>query len=80
MSQIALALYGTSTRFLGSIKTMTKLAAVVLLLAGVLLGAESKYVLNYKRLSTRSVGISCANGGDPTGNKVDDVLIISCGR
>lgn len=41
---------------------------------------ESRYVLNYKRLSTREVGISCANSADPTGVKIGDTLVISCGN
>ena len=37
---------------------------------------------NYKvmHLSPTQVGVSCLNGGDPTGNKIGDLLIISCGR
>lgn len=37
---------------------------------------------NYKvsRLSTKEVGISCLNGGDPTGTKLGETLIISCGK
>lgn len=41
---------------------------------------KTKYILNYKRLSTGSIAISCANGGDPTGVKVGEHLIIDCGK
>lgn len=37
-------------------------------------------MLNYKRLSSGEIGITCANGGDPTGQKIGDTLIISCGK
>lgn len=57
-----------------------KTIAAILILAAFALGTESKWVLNYKRLSTREIGISCNNGGDPTGTKVGDTLIISCGK
>ncbi len=57
-----------------------KTLAAILILAAFALGTESKWVLNYKRLSTRQVAITCANGGDPTGTKVGDVLVIDCGR
>ena len=56
----------------------TFIALVVL--AALALGTESKLVLNYKRISTREISITCANGGDPTGTKIDDTLIISCGN
>ena len=64
---------------------MKRTLAIALLLTGLagLAGAgerESKYVLNYKRLSTREIGISCGNGGDPTGTKIGDTLVISCGK
>ncbi|HXN71504.1 MAG TPA: hypothetical protein VN861_03010 [Candidatus Acidoferrales bacterium] len=67
---------------------MKRTLAVVLMLIGLggLAGSAgagergSRYVLNYKRLSTREIGISCANSGDPTGVKVGDTLVISCGK
>ena len=57
-----------------------KIAVATILLALFAANAESKYVINSKRLSTREVAISCNNGGDPTGMKVGDTLIISCGK
>lgn len=30
-------------------------------------------------VSDGAVAISCSNGGDPTGQKIGDMLIISCG-
>lgn len=45
------------------------------------LGATAReYVLNYKRIDSGKVAITCANGGDPTGTKVGDVLVIDCGK
>jgi hypothetical protein len=58
-------------------KTLT--LALILTLAAIA-GAESKYVLNSKRLSTSDLAVSCNNGGYPTGTKFGDTLIISCGR
>lgn len=53
---------------------------VVVLMLCTLAGAvQAKYVLNYKRLNTGTVAISCANGADPTGTKVGETVIISCG-
>jgi hypothetical protein len=59
-------------------KTLT-LTLAVLLFASALL-AESKYILNAKRLSSTEEAISCSNGADPTGVKVGNTLVISCGR
>jgi len=42
--------------------------------------AKTKYIYKLSRLSESEVGISCQNGGDPTGTKVGDTLIISCGK
>lgn len=57
-------------------------ALLVLIVASVCWGQSVRkaYVLNYKRLSTEAIGVTCANGGDPTGQKVGDLLIISCGK
>jgi len=53
-------------------------------LAGLLfaLTLEGATKANYKvtRLSSNEVGISCLNGADPTGRKIGDTLILSCGR
>lgn len=59
---------------------MKTLIVFALLLAVGIATAESKFILNAKRLSTGEIGITCANGGDPTGQKIGDVLIISCGK
>ena len=42
--------------------------------------ARPKPVYKVMKLSTSEVGISCLNGGDPTGKKIGNVLIISCGQ
>jgi hypothetical protein len=39
-----------------------------------------KPIYKVTKLSLTEVGISCNNGGDPTGRKIGDTLIISCGR
>lgn len=57
----------------------TRAIAAVLIL-GALACAESKYILNAKRLSSTEEAISCANSADPTGQTVGGVLIISCGK
>ena len=59
---------------------MKTVITLLLLSAAFALGSESKWVLNYKRLSTRAIAISCVGGGDPTGIKHDDILIIDCGK
>ena len=52
----------------------------MLMVAAIAGASESKWLLNYKRLSTSEIGISCANGGDPKGTQVGGTLVISCGR
>jgi hypothetical protein len=44
--------------------------------------AAEKMTTVYKltRLSPTEIGIYCTNGGDPTGNKIGDTLVISCGK
>jgi len=53
---------------------------LALLLASLAWATESRWVLNYHRLSTRQISITCANGGDPTGIRQGDTLIIDCGK
>lgn len=54
---------------------------VVVVLAGVLNASDRPKAL-YKvlRISTTEVGIVCENGGDPTGKKIGQLLVISCGQ
>jgi len=59
-------------------KTQAVILAVLAL--GCALAAESKYILNAKRLSSTAEAITCSNGADPTGETVGGVLIISCGK
>jgi hypothetical protein len=44
--------------------------------------AETKAKTIYKllRISQTEIGITCQNGADPTGRKVGDLVIISCGQ
>lgn len=60
---------------------MTKRIFLLILLLGTTAFA-TRIEYNYKvtRLSTKEVGISCLNGGDPTGTKLGETLIISCGK
>lgn len=59
-------------------KTFLTLATIVLALA-LAAGAASKNICQVKRLSTNEVGISCANGADPTGVKIGETVVMSCG-
>lgn len=55
------------------------LAATVLLIAAIAAYADKpKAIYKVTRLSVSQVGISCLNGADPTGNKVGDMVIMSC--
>ncbi len=58
-----------------------KLAIAVLLLTATLAASEHvKSIIHVSHLTPTEVGITCANGADPTGIKTGDVLVISCGR
>ena len=59
----------------------TALALILLSLAAVASNTPREPSM-YKvtRLSPTELGIHCLNGGDPTGKKIGDTLIISCGR
>lgn len=61
---------------------MKRLFTLVTILAVLALAAvaATKTICQVKRLSTSEVGISCANGADPTGTKIGDTVIISCGN
>lgn len=59
---------------------MYKTVAVALIFASIAIAAEQKAIYKLTRLSPTEVGIYCTNGGDPTGNKVGNTLIISCGK
>jgi hypothetical protein len=61
---------------------MTKrIALAVLILAGFAVAAEpSKYIIKVARVSVTEAAISCTNGADPTGTKVGNTVIISCGN
>jgi hypothetical protein len=55
------------------------------ILAGLLFGLtlygdSPKAHYKVTRLSPNDVGVACLNGADPTGHKVGDVLILSCGN
>jgi hypothetical protein len=41
---------------------------------------KPKYIYKLFRLNPSELGIVCQNGADPTGTKVGDMVIISCGK
>jgi len=44
-------------------------------------GAErAKSLYKISHLSPTELSVYCLNGGDPTGQKLGDLLIISCGK
>ena len=53
-----------------------------LLMAGIVGAdcAKPKPIYKVTKLGLSEVGISCTNGADPTGQKIGDTLIISCGQ
>lgn len=56
-------------------------ASLVLLFAvAIFAGDKPKNVYKLFHLSTTEIGITCQNGADPTGRKVGDLVIISCGK
>ena len=59
---------------------MIKTIIIILLLTTMTMATARDYVLKTKRLSDYSVGLICSNGSDPTGTKVGDMVIISCGK
>ena len=62
---------------------MTKtglLFAVAALFAGMAFAAERHSIIKVTHMSTTEVGIACLNGADPTGTKIGDTVIMSCGR
>lgn len=59
----------------------TKLLAAVLILCAFALGQRTtKSLIKVSHMSTTEVGITCLNNADPTGFKVGDTLVISCGH
>jgi hypothetical protein len=56
------------------------LLAALLFAAAFAYGTQPKPNYRVTRLSANAVGVSCLNGGDPTGRKVGDVLILTCGE
>jgi hypothetical protein len=41
---------------------------------------KPRNVYKTTHLSATQVGITCLNGADPTGTKLGDLLVISCGK
>jgi len=53
---------------------------VILFAVAVFAGDKPKNVYKLFHISPTELGISCLNGADPTGRKVDSLVIISCGQ
>ena len=60
-------------------KTLATLTAVLLFAGFALAQSKPKSIYKVFHFSANEVGITCQNGADPTGRKVGDILIISCG-
>jgi hypothetical protein len=63
----------------------TVMAALLLLTSSVAGKAQCdtckpKPIYKVTKLSLTEVSISCTNGADPTGKKLGDILVISCGN
>lgn len=56
------------------------IVVVLLLVTGAFAAERMQTLYKLTRLSPTEVGIFCENGADPTGNKVGNTLIISCGK
>jgi hypothetical protein len=61
---------------------MKHIVAVMILFCAMCDAAADRPKPIYKitRLTTTQVGISCLNGADPTGRKIGDMVIMSCGK
>jgi len=56
-------------------------ASLVLLFAvAVFAGEKPKNVYKLFHLSPTEIGVTCQNGADPSGRRVGDLVIISCGK
>ena len=62
-------------------KTLKTIAVYLLLAGAVAQAAErAQSIIHVSHIGTSTVGITCANGADPTGIKSGEVLLISCGK
>lgn len=60
---------------------LKSLLAVFLVLCAASFAAERvKSIIHVSHIGANTVGVTCANGADPTGTKTGDVLLISCGK
>jgi len=60
--------------------SMKKLLLCSLLLAGIAVAERLPSIIHVSHLGDATVAVTCKNGADPTGNKVGEVLLISCGK
>jgi hypothetical protein len=53
---------------------------VILSLLASSYGPRPESIIKTSHLSSTEIAVSCKNGADPTGQKIGDVLLISCGK
>ena len=59
---------------------MKRIIVAGLILTGICFAVEpSKFIIRVARVSSTEAAISCNNGAEPTGTKVGNTVIISCG-
>lgn len=64
-----------------SVARVTCMVLLIMLIEASAQSVRPKPLYKVTRLSLTEVGISCpGNGADPTGTKVGDTVIISCGH
>jgi hypothetical protein len=54
--------------------------ALTAVVAGVFGWHVNSYVYRLTYLNKSEIGIVCSNGADPTGTKVGEMVVISCGK
>ena len=59
---------------------MRKLLFAVVFVGSLAAQRAEKYICKSTHLGVNAVAITCLNGADPTGTKVGNTLIISCGK
>lgn len=73
-------LFVTLSCFTKEIKTMKRIIIAVVLLSTLVTASEIHRHFHIHQISLTEFAVSCDNGGDPTGKKDSNVLIISCGK
>lgn len=52
----------------------------LLLVVSAMAAERAKSLYKISHLSPTDLSVYCINGGDPTGHKIGNVLVISCGK